>query len=429
MDPDILILGAGLAGLAAARRLSSVGKSVAILEARDWIGGRVWSRRRPGRYPIELGAEWLDGDGQVRALQDQGGARVLKSQGQFYRRTPGGFQRAGQPYDPRLLTALGRLGGPDRSVRQALDQCCRGAEWQDVSLQLQRYIEGFHAGNPDTLSLRWLLQVERNQSVDAARHRSADGAGTSASALANDLNERCAVRLDTVAQSVRWKRGGVTVIAETREGPRTFEAGALIVTLPLSVLKARPGAPGAVRFTPALTSRKPAMDRLYMGHVFKVILEFREEFWRDLPSFDHMLFLQDFTQPFPTWWTMSPARTPLLAGWTAGPGTDRLSGTSLSGLLDLAVDSLAGALNLPRGAIERQLVSGYLHDWQADPFSRGSYTSVLVGGVDAWKTLSRPLEDTVFLAGEATCGGGYNATMEGAVASGRRAADQLLRVS
>jgi monoamine oxidase len=172
--------------------------------------------------------------------------------------------------------------------------------------------------------------------------------------------------------------------------------------------------------------KQEAMDHLDMGHVYKVELQFREEFWRDVPPLADFLFLQDSSQAFATWWSMSPAQAPLLCGWTAGPRADRLVGTSLVGLLDLAVDSLAGAMGIPRAGVEAQLVSGHLHDWQADPYARGSYTNVLVGGHNAWKELAQPLEHTLFFAGEATCGHGYNATMEGAIASGRRAADQIL---
>ncbi len=427
MSSRILILGAGLSGLAAAQRLSEAGKVVDIVEARDRIGGRVWSRRIPRLdYAIELGAEWIDVHETIPRLIERSGARLLQSRGRRYVRDGAVLHTSEKIYDRRLLKELSREGARDRPLREALDRCCTGPEWKGAALQLLRYVESFHAANPDTLSVRWLLEVERSQSASASQHRSPEGAGRAADALAAGLSEFCALHLQTVVQSVRWKRGQVRVVADCAKGQREFEADAMIVTLPLPLLKAQPGDPGAVRFTPGLDTKRAAMDHLDMGHVIKVMLEFREEFWRATPPLGDMLVLQDAGRPVPVWWTVSPARVPLLCGWAAGPKADALAGTTLSGLLDTAVDSLAGATGIPRREVESQLVSGHAHDWQSDPFARGSYTNVRVGGIDAWKVLGQPLERTLYFAGEATAGHGFNATMEGALASGRRAAEELL---
>ncbi|MGH7802978.1 MAG: FAD-dependent oxidoreductase, partial [Candidatus Binatia bacterium] len=104
----------------------------------------------------------------------------------------------------------------------------------------------------------------------------------------------------------------------------------------------------------------------------------------------------------------------------------RLLETHGAALADLAIDSLAGALRLPRREVEAQLLAHHVHDWRADPFSRGAYTYVVAGGIEAPRLLARPVERTLYFAGEATCAGGLNATMEGAVQSGLRAAGELL---
>jgi monoamine oxidase len=95
-------------------------------------------------------------------------------------------------------------------------------------------------------------------------------------------------------------------------------------------------------------------------------------------------------------------------------------------LLDLAVRSLANALGLSRRDVSARLEYHHFHDWGSDPFARGGYTYVRVGGIDAHRTLAEPVAGTLYFAGEATCGEGLNATMEGAVRSGRRAAAELL---
>jgi monoamine oxidase len=138
-----------------------------------------------------------------------------------------------------------------------------------------------------------------------------------------------------------------------------------------------------------------------------------------------MLFLHALEQPFPVWWTAIDPEAPLLTGWAGGPGARRLPHSEAE-LVELAVASLAAALGLDRRDVARRLESHYWHDWTADPFARGAYSYVRVGGIDAQRDLARPVHATLFFAGEATAGGGYNATMEGALRSGRRAAEEAL---
>jgi monoamine oxidase len=164
-----------------------------------------------------------------------------------------------------------------------------------------------------------------------------------------------------------------------------------------------------------------------LGKVVKLVLGFREPFWRDVGPLQDLLFLHALEQPFPVWWTALDPDVPLLTAWAGGPQVDRLDTTDERALLELAIASLAATLDLDRSDVARRLESHHSHDWNADPFSRGAYTYVTVGGSQAHRTLARPVANTLFFAGEGTCGGGYNATMEGALRSGRRAAEEVLR--
>jgi monoamine oxidase len=160
--------------------------------------------------------------------------------------------------------------------------------------------------------------------------------------------------------------------------------------------------------------------------VVKVVLGFRGPFWRSIDGLEDVQFIHVFGRPLPTWWMPLDPEVPRLTGWAGGPHAARLAGKSHAALKDLAVRSLSDALGLAPGEVAPQLESLHLHDWTADPLSRGAYTYVGIGGSEAYRTLAAPVANTLFFAGEATCGGGHNATMEGALRSGRRAAAELL---
>jgi len=423
---DVVVIGAGVAGLAAAERLAAAGRSVVLLEARERIGGRILTLRDARvAYPIELSAEWLDPGGLARRLIESAGWPFVGSKGRRWRRDQG-LLPLSRLYDPALLRRLKRLGRRDRPVARALEQCCSAARWDADRAALVNYISGFHAADPASLSLRWFTEVESTQSAEVSASRSPAGADRIVAALQAKLGSRSEIHLRTVVREVRWRRGKVRIRAERDAEAVRFEAAKLLVTLPLSLLKPPTRKPGRVRFIPALTSKQRALDQLGMGNVCKVILSFARPFWKEHHPFQDLLMLHCPDQPFPTWWTMRPAEAPLLAGWVGGPQVQRLGKARGAARLELALDSLASALGLPRREFEPLLSGWWTHDWLEDPFARGAYSHVLSGGINAWQSLARALERTLFFAGEATCGHGYNATVDGAIASGHRAAEELL---
>jgi monoamine oxidase len=237
--------------------------------------------------------------------------------------------------------------------------------------------------------------------------------------LAARCRDRCDLRLETVVQEIRWRRGEVKVITSAGESLRAESA---VVTVPLPCL-------GRMRFDPDLRDKRDAARLLEMGSVTKLLLRFREPFWRGISELRDMLFLHAFDQPFPTFWTPLDPEAPRLTAWAGGPQSDRLGTGDTRALVILALRSLAAALGMRESDVSALLVDHQHHDWNRDPYSWGAYSYVCVGGSEAYRTLAAPVEHTLFFAGEATCGKGYNATMEGAVESGRRAAEELIRGS
>ncbi len=419
---DVLVIGGGLAGLAAASRLLERRHAVTLVEARPRLGGRAWSLERPGSSPVELGAEWVADDGVVRRLCRERGLQLVAAQGGWLRRIGSGWHgMEGLPdLTADLLARMRSAGGADRSLSAALAECCGAAELTEARSLLLSYVEGFHAADPARLSVRWLDEVEATQPADASTLRLPGGTGRLVDALAASL-DGATIHVGAEVRTVRWRKGHLA--AEWDGG--SWEGEAAIVTIPLSILKADPHDATALRFDPPLVEARAAAAQLEMGAVVKLGMSFREPFWRALEPLRNALFLNGFGQPFPTWWTPPDPAEARLTAWAGGPAASRLATAGPDELVDTAVGSLAGTLGIPAAEIAAQLETTWFHDWNRDRLTRGAYSYVAVGGTGAHAALARPVEDTIFLAGEATAGHGLNATMEGAIESGRRAADAV----
>ena len=231
--------------------------------------------------------------------------------------------------------------------------------------------------------------------------------------------------LNTVVRELRWSRNRVEVSAANGEAEATFTAPRALITLPLGVLQS-----GAVRFHPPLSSKADALEQLAMGAVIRVTLVFRRSFWRSSPALRNpeakFSFLFTHHHWFPTWWSVDPWPSPVLTGWAAGARGEALSHQPKQFVLERELESLSEIFLLPASTIADALDSWHVHDWQADPFSCGAYSWVKAGGADAQVKLAAPMDNTLFFAGEATDGSGHGGTVHGAMASGERAAAEIL---
>jgi monoamine oxidase len=429
---DVLIIGAGLAGMTAARDLAHGGHRVTLLEARNRSGGRVWTHRASGfPHSIELGAEWISKDGLVPDLLRGAGVELLEADGEFVVNMPDGVEHADDVEEiagsamERLREGMASHEG-DLTLTEALDRWCDDPALAADRTMLTSYAQGFHAADPDRCSTRWFLEVEVNQSAGASELRSAEGSDRIVSLLQASMPVSCVTHHDTVVRTIRWRRGRVDVDADQDGRAVTFTAPRAIVTLPLGVLQASEVESGGVNFAPPLDDKREALSLLAMGSALRITLVFRERFWQDLPELEDFLFVQSLEQPLPTWWRLDPPEIPALVGWAAGPQLAYVGSLSGDALRDVAIRSLANAFGVESGIVRGALLSWHTHDWARDPFSRGTYSYVLAGGTEAHAALAAPLEDTLFFAGEATVGEGYNGTMEGAMRSGTRVAKEVL---
>jgi monoamine oxidase len=245
-------------------------------------------------------------------------------------------------------------------------------------------------------------------------------------------------RLGTVVTRVEWARGAADLTAHAYDGrPQPgLSARAVIVTVPLGVLQAPAGDQGTIAFAPPLPKAKTdALCGLAEGHVVRVSVVLDEPLWLTEPpravsggrSLQRLAFIHPAADGMPVCWTAYPTDAPLLSAWFGGPEAESLARLDRSPIEERAVAALARLLHAAPRRFEHHVRACHMHNWSADPFSRGAYSYVVVGGSEAATKLARPVDGTLFFAGEAFDAHGRNGTVEGAIASGRHAARQVRR--
>jgi monoamine oxidase len=431
---DVIVIGAGVAGLTAARLLGEAGLRVLILEARDRIGGRVWTIESPQGVPVELGAEFIHGHpSNIFEPARAADLELSEFTGRQWVQLDGKLQPSSDFFAyTRSVMARMDTRPPDHSFAKFLGDC---ETQDDARLWGLEYVEGFHGALAERISVHSLARSLRaEQEMEGNRSfRFTRGYGellrVMQSALPPDLVQ---LRLDTAVQSVHWARHQVRIQSQSEGASVEFTAPRVLVTVPLGVLQAPPGAPGALSFEPALEEKKSALMLLCMGQTIRVSLIFREKWWErvEVPGYGagalrDMSFVYSHQEWFPTWWTRATS-APILTGWAASRRGERLSGRPDLFIRDKAIDSLVAIFAVGRPTLEASLQGWYVHDWQSDPYARGSYSYVAVDGEAAQSELAASLDDTLFFAGEATNTEGHHGEVHGAIATGERAAREIL---
>ena len=283
---DVLVLGAGAAGLAAARDLSQAGLCVTVLEARPRVGGRVLTVHDPrSPIPIELGAEFVHGEAaETLVVARAAGLAVLELPDLHELVSGGRFRQMGDFWEVvhRMNKDLAKrvtARRKDFPVSEYLESARLPPARRGM---LRSFVEGFYAALPERLSAKSLAdeaEESEEDSLEGKQFRIANGSDGLMNWLRAGLDpERCEVRLSTVAQDVQWKRGSVSVSCRAGDGSELppLRARAVVVTLPHAVLKE-----GVVKFDPAIPAKQRALGGLETGQIFKIVLRFREAFWDD----------------------------------------------------------------------------------------------------------------------------------------------------
>ena len=432
VDADAIVIGAGAAGLAAARYLAQRSFRVVMLEARDRVGGRVWSRQLSGvTTPVELGAEFIHGpahetmlllrEARLTAVPVGNEAWVCDNRRGLIRDTQN-FIGAAQ------VMAGARESASDESAEQYLERLARDDATREAAEAAREFVEGFDAADPAIASARAIAD-ELHSGVDSQSARPVGGYGPMFELLRRTCDAAGVVMVfSTIARRISWRGGAAAVeFSDVKGDVQTLQARALIITLPIGVLRYE-GDQHRVTFNPVLpAAKREAFRKLEMGSVVKIVLSFRTAFWERIGGgrYRDAAFFRCKEQPFAVYWTQWPLHSNAIVAWVGGPKAVALQGLSEDALVSQALDSF-GALCNERNLARQEFEGGLMHDWESDPFARGAYSYVTVGGADARADLAAPVDGTLFFAGEATSIHGQGGTVNGAIVTGERAAAEVV---
>ncbi len=416
-DVDLLVVGAGIAGLVAARHALHKGRRAVVLEARDRVGGRTWTSVQWPDAPVDLGASWIHGTdgnpvyGEITRLGLQTAVFDVGSyegQGSTVLYSADGARLDADAVDEQVSEALSRLedvaeDSPDTALSAGIDTLPTTMRSPAVLGGLTD-IAADYGATPQQLALSAL---DEEDGYPGPQRILPGGYGQLTDRLAGELD----IRLSTPVTEVSLRQPGRV---EVRAGDKTWTAGKVVVTVPLGVLKA-----GAIRFDPPLPEpHRRAVDALGFGRFEKLALRFDTVFWDDV---DQIQIAAAPGTPFTGWYNLHRVTgVPLLMALNGGAAATALDGMPTERRAALAADSLAriypGRFRAP--------IAAQSTDWGADEFSRGSYSFTAVGSSeDDREALGEPVDGRLWLAGEAVQPQ-WHSTVHGAWISGAAAARQ-----
>ncbi|HEX5101465.1 MAG TPA: FAD-dependent oxidoreductase [Polyangiaceae bacterium] len=364
---DVVVVGAGIAGLCAARKLSRGGARVRMLEATERAGGRIRTERpESSERAIELGAEFVHGrNDEITELVGEAQLSLEPVEMQHFCLVRGRMEPADQfdAVTDLLEHAVG--SAPNES---ALDFLVESGVDAGLGRWFSHFVEGFHAAPLDRVSVRSLAEQETSS---ADQSRIAEGYGALIDYLERDaIAHGASIGYGCRVNDVRVRDGHVEVA-----GPgETWRSSQAIVALPLSMIRARSGE-SAVAFDPEPNGLRALAAGYEMGHAHRLVMRFREPLalHRELPGGG---FLHVLGAEVPTFWLGGDANEPLITAWCGGPRS--VTWALAPDPLAMALGSLARALGKDESELRALLVDARSHDFANDPGARGAYPYRLV---------------------------------------------------
>ncbi|MEH6517720.1 MAG: NAD(P)/FAD-dependent oxidoreductase [Halioglobus sp.] len=426
IDYDVIIIGAGISGMSAARMMSKVGPGlkVLVLDARDRVGGRIYtSTDDVSPHGVELGAQFIHGSKAATfELVEEYGLQT-RSMNHF-----------GEP--EYLYFNEGQQAAPlNEDAREAsytkLQQAYAAYEGPDISLGEFTEKLGLDGPDPDTISTEansWSAEPDRI-SMRAAVEDGAQwdeyldenfiifgGYSRLVKKMEAELSGR--IRLESVVTDILWGEEFCGVIYKDRGIESAVTARRVIVTVPVGVLHS-----GDLKFQPPLPKAKQsALNTIEMGQAVVVPMLFEKAFWQGVIPSPGGLSRMDGRVHFSVPHDVRPEGN-AISGWFTGSAAQQLSALGPEAGLQLVLQWLEQASGFTD--LQQQLTWHAFKDWQTDPYSYGSYSITRPGGQGQRAELAKPVANTLFFAGEATQPAPHYQTVHGAYLSGLRVVDEV----
>ena len=417
------MIGAGMAGLCAARQLAEAGQQVLVLEARDRVGGRIRTKRDQGEI-LELGAEFIHGRPvELWELIREAGLETFELDGMDLCHRNGKLRKCDEQGEMfKFLSGLENWKGVDLAFADYPPLAKLSPEKRD---EVINYVQGFNAADYRQIGVHALAVQQRAEEETGSDKvfRVKKGYDQIPEFVAKKVREAGGrIELSRTVEKIEWERGRVQVFARDDGELVRYSAEQAVIALPLGVLQQL-----GVVFDP-VPSTLIAANQLAMGPVRRFTMLFRDRWWaeHDKVKLPKMSFLFAQGGMPRVWWTAHPWETRTLTGWIGGPRSAAFDQFTREQVGDAACKELARIFSLPVAMLRGQLIGCATHDWQSDPLSCGAYSYVPAGALDAVLKMATPVLRTLYFAGEHTDTTGHWGTVHAAMRSGIRAARQVM---
>lgn len=420
-----VIVGGGIAGLCAARDLAKRGWETVLVEPRARLGGRIFTVESKG-IAVELGPEFIHGNPrETLDLVDKKEVLPLdEAQDVWWE---------GRRLEvPELWDEIERFNKeivdeqPDHPIQQDIDRFHANTL---IKALVHNFFEGFNASDARRMSAGALKRENSRAPSDAMdSSRLLTGYGHLVHQLEKELRSSGGeILLESRVSRVEWEKNRVSVEIRSQDLVREEEAQAVLLTIPTPHYNLPKDHPLHIEFSPPIAAHLFAAKHLPLGPVVKLVMLFKEPLWPKKPADIH--FVHSPSLHFGARWSWDWNRQFVVTNWSGGTRAEYFKMNSREEILETCLHELSAVSGEPLSKIRELLEEWYYHDWVNDPYSLGAYSYVETGATSARETLARPVEGTLFFAGEATMDDGSAGTVHGAIRSGLRAVQEILKNS